>query len=290
MQQIVKEVFCIKDTEDFDYNDPGKKILSIEISLDGFSYTVLDTEKFRYVALESYLFENISNYKHLSQVLEEITKEKSILTGSYQRLNFAFISQHVTLVPSELFSYTEKNAYIDFNVYPEEDTEIKVDKLNNLSAFAVYPIDRLLLQKINFLFPSCRIRHISTSLIENLLYLVRYGRVSPQLVLHVQKGQFQVLYFHERTLQFYNSYRYQTWDDLFYYLFFVLEQLGLSAEELDLMLYGEVGIESELYKKGKLYFRTLELGPRSDLYKYGECFDDIPHHYFYNLLNLNACG
>jgi hypothetical protein len=290
MQNIVKELYCIHDTGNPEENDHGKKILSIELSLDGFSYCVLDAEKFRYVALESFAFDGVKDLNDLCPVLDEMVREKLLLTGSYQRISFALNSADVSLVPADFFSYTEKNTYLGFNSYTDQDTEIRVDKLNNLSAFAVYAFPKPLLNKINFLFPACRIRHISTNLIENILYMVRYGRVSNQLILHVQKGNFQILYFEGGNLSFYNSYRYKTWDDLFYYLFFVLEQLGLEAEKLDLMLFGEVGIESDFYRKVKLYFKSFSFGPRNDLYKYSEPFDNIPHHFFYNLLNLNACG
>ncbi|MBW6480303.1 MAG: DUF3822 family protein [Bacteroidales bacterium] len=290
MQNIVKELYCIKDTVNPELNDHGKKILSIELSLDGFSYCVLDAEKFRYIALESFALEGIKDLNDLSPVLDEMVREKLLLTGSYQRISFALNSADVSLIPADYFSYSEKNTYLNFSTDTDQETETRVDKLNNLSAFAVYAFPKQLLHKVNFLFPACRIRHISTSLIENILYMVRYGRVSPQLVLHVQKGNFQILYFEGNNLSFYNSYRYQTWDDLFYYLFFVLEQLSLDAEKLDMMLFGEVGIEGEFYKKVKLYFKSFSFGPRNDLYKYSEAFDNIPHHFFYNLLSLNACG
>ncbi len=290
MQNILKELYSIHDTGIAEHNDPEKKILSIELSLDGFSYCVLDAGRFCYIALESYAFQDVKEPNELSPVLDELVREKLLLTASYQRISLAFNTPEVTLVPSELFSYSKKNKYLNLNTYQQEESEIRVDKLNNLGAFGVYPIPKQLLNKINFLFPACRIRHISTSLIENLLYMVRYGRFSPQLVIHVQKGQFQILFFEKQNLVFYNSYRYQTWDDLFYYLFFVLEQLGLDAEKIDLALYGEISIESDLYKKIRLYFKTFCFGPRNDLYKYSEAFDDIPHHYFYNLLSLNACG
>ncbi len=291
MHQIVQPTYCIKDVDYNELNDPGKKFLSIELSLGGFSYCILDTDRFRYVALESYdTAEQTRDYHVLSHALETFVKENKALTGSYQRISLAFNHPMVTLVPDELFSHSQKKKYVDFNTYPQDEYELRVDKLNNLSAHALYPFPKVLNQKINFLFPGCRVRHTSTCLIENILYMVRYGRVSSQLVLHVQKDHFEILVFDGEMLSFYNSFGYQTWDDLFYYLFYVLEQLGLQAENLDVMLYGEVGIDTEFYRKVRLYFKTFSFGPRNDLYKYSVSFDDIPHHYFYNLLNINACG
>jgi hypothetical protein len=284
-----KELYSIHDAgKNLTYS--GKDFLSIELSLDGFSYCVLDTDRFRYVLLESFSLGNISDYAQLAIVLEDFVRNRKILTSTYQRISIVFVNPLVTLVPSELFAYSEKNEYLDFNVRRDDAYEVRVDKLYNLSAYAVYPFPRVLLQKINYLFPGCRIRHMSTSLIENLTYLVRYGKVNPKLVLHVQAKHFEIVIFDQEKLSFFNSFRYQTWDDLFYYLFFVLEQLGLQAEDLDTMLFGEVSRKSEFYKKIKLYVKSLSFGPRNDLYKYSDAFDEVPHHYFYNLLNLNACG
>jgi hypothetical protein len=289
MLNPARELYSIHDAGK-DLINSGKDFLSIELSLDGFSYCVLDTDRFRYVMLESFSLGNISDYAQLAIVLEDFVRNRKILTSTYQRISILFVNPLVTLVPSELFAYSEKNEYLDFNVNRDDTYEVRVDKLYNLSAYAVYPFPRVLLQKINYLFPGCRIRHMSTSLIENLTYLVRYGKVNPQLVLHVQANHFEILIYDQEKLSFFNSFRYQTRDDLFYYLFFVLEQLGLQAEDLDAMLFGEVSIKSEFYKKIKLYVKSLSFGPRNDLYKYSDAFDEVPHHYFYNLLNLNACG
>ncbi len=285
----VRELFSIDDTES-ELRDSGKNFLSIELSPGGFSYCVLDTDKFRYNHLKSFVLQPDLDYDHQAQVLEQFVKQRKELTENYQRISFSFVSQKVTFVPVELFSYSEKEHFFNFNMYPEHNFEVKVDKLNNLMAYAVYPFPKVLLQKVNYLFPGCRIRHISSCLIENLLYMVKYGRLKPQLVLHVQHDHFEILVFENENLSFFNSFSYQTWDDLFYYLFFALEQLGFQAEELDTLIYGEVSIESEFYKKIRLYVKSVTFGPRSDLYKFSESFENIPHHYFYNLLNMNACG
>lgn len=284
-----QEVISIRDTGDV-LNRSGKNFLSIELSPGGFSYCILDAEKFSYTVLEAFTFEPIQDFDALATVVEQLSQEKKITGSLFQRISISVTQSKATLVPFELFSYTEKNQYIDFNLYPDHDYELKIDKLNNLSAYAVYPVARTLLKKINYLFPGNRIRNSASCMIENVLYLIRYGKVDVQLVLHIRKDHFDILFFENANLHFYNTFNYQTWDDLFYYLFFVLEQLGLDAEKLHTMVLGEVSIKSEFYKKIRLYVKSLLLGPRSDFYKYSRNFDEIPHHYYFNLLNLNSCG
>lgn len=278
-----------RDSTDTEHNN-YKNFLSVELSKSGFSYCVLDTNYFRYTALESFAFTRVDSYLELADIAEQLVKNNKRLTQSYQRISIVYNSTKCTLIPSSLFSYSEKEIFIDFNTYPSEDFEIKVDKLHNLAAYSVYPFPKILSEKINFLFPRCRVRHISTSLIENVLYMVRHQSLELNMALHVQSDHFEVLIFKDNNLEFYNSFNYQTVDDLFYYLFFVLEQLRLEPEKMDTLLLGEVSLSSQLYKSARLYFNSLTLAPRTDLYKYSREFDDIPHHYFYNLLNLNACG
>jgi len=289
MHNPIQELYSVHDSGDV-LNPSGKNFLSIELSPGGFSYCVLDTEKFRYTLLESFSLHNVTDFDQQAQILNDFSKNRKFLSSFYQRISFSYVSSKVTLVPTELFTFTGKKHFVDFNTYPDNDFEIKVDKLNNLNAYAVYPFPIGLLRKVNFLFPGCRIRHLASCLIENVLYMVRYGGQTAELVLHIQRDHFEILYIKDQNLSFFNSFNYQTWDDLFYFLFFVLEQLGLDAEQLNVLILGEVSIESELYRKMRLYVRSVSFGPRSELYKFADKFDDLPHHYFFNLLNLNSCG
>ncbi len=289
MHYPVQELYSIQDPGNV-LSQSGKNFLSIELSPGGFSYCILDTDRFKYTLLESFSMEPIKDARLIGNLLESFAHNRRFLSSFYQRITVSYASPKVTLVPANLFTFTGKNQFVDFNMYPETDVEVKVDKLNNLQAFAVYPFPLALLRKINFLFPGSRIRHHASCLIENVLYLLRYGGVQANLVLHIKPDHFEILVFEEGVFKFYNSFNYQTWDDFFYYLFFVLENLGLDAEKLDTMIVGEVNISSEFYKKIRLYVKSVFFGPRSELYKYCDGFDNIPHHYYFNLLNLNSCG
>jgi hypothetical protein len=284
-----QELYSIHDTG-YVLNPAGKNFLSIELSPGGLSYCILDAERFRYTLLESYAFEPQNDFEQLAGVVEDFVKGKKELTSGFQRISVSLVSAKSSYIPAELFTYLDKKIFSDFNTYPDEQFDILVDKLNNLQAYNVYPVHKALHKKLDYLFPASRIRNNTSCLIENSLYLIRYGGFNVRLVLHVQRDHFEILIFENKNLQFCNSFNYQTWDDLFYYLFFVMEQLGLQAENLDAMLIGEVSISSELYKKLRLYVNSLVLGPRSELFKFYDGFDEIPHHYFFNLINLNSCG
>ncbi|MFW5707512.1 MAG: DUF3822 family protein, partial [Bacteroidota bacterium] len=146
-----QELLSIHDAEHV-LNNSGKNFLSIELSPDGFSYCVLDTERCRYTLLESFaLEEGVKDFQQISEFLEQFAREKKFLSYFYQRISFSYVSPKVTFVPTELFSYLEKKSFLNFNIYPDDDHDIKTDKLNNLSAYALYPFPKVLLQKINFL-------------------------------------------------------------------------------------------------------------------------------------------
>ncbi len=285
----VSKTISIVD-KDFTSGSQTKKILSIELGLDGFSFTVLDVLEFKYQLLESYQWSGGQSWGKISGLLENIVKENPLLTNNFERVNIAYFSPQLTLVPFEVFQHLHKESYHDFVSDSPPGHHVNSDRLNNLKAYGVYSFPDVLQKKLDFLFPVHRIRHSGSVLIESLLAAIKMGEWEADIVLHIRPDFLEVLLIDGQKLLFYNTFRYHAIDDLMYYLFFVLEKFNMDASEQRAMLLGEVSLDSELYRMLSAYFRETGFLRRSDFYKYSREFESIPHHFFYNLLNLNACG
>lgn len=268
-----------------------RNFASIEISLGGLTYCILDSKHFNYRAIESYNFEGEANWENFLYKIERLIQDNDYLKSEFRRVTLLYVSPQIIFIPPALYKESDKTKYLNFNHLLTNEYITCSDKLYNLDAYSVYPLPIELKNTFNKLFPEFRLRHFSTSLIESILYDIRYEGFKADIVLHIQKNHFEVLVFNKDSeLVFFNSFIYQTWDDLLYYLFYVMEKIGLSAENINLLMIGEASMDSEIYKNLKLYFRNVNFGSRSDMYKYDNVFDQIPHHYFYNLLNSHACG
>ncbi len=272
---------------------PGSErneILSIELSLDGFSFAILDPRQFRYMMLESYRFANAGHIEGLAAELETFIKENPLLLGSFERVNIAWYQPQYTLVPAQLYLHAGKQAYHEYCGPLAQQYELRADKLNNLEAYGIYPFPEVLRKKLDFLYSSYRLRHTGTVLIENVLAAIKLGELKADIVLHIKPGHFELLLLEASCLIFYNSFAYQAFDDLMYFLFYVLEQFGLDASQMEALLAGEISLDSKNYELLSGYFKKVHFAGRSDVYQYGLEFDEVPHHFFFNLLNLNTCG
>lgn len=273
------------------HGSESKNFLSIELSPGGFSYAILDTERFEYIALESFDFGYPLDHNNIALAAEYIIQSNDILKGEFQKVSIAYVSPQFILIPEELYLDTERNTIVDFNIdIDESEFAVNVDMLNNLNARSLYPAPKAIINMINEHYPINHFRHYSTPLIEAIMYNVLTYNNNSDIILHLNNGFFEIIVIENGTIKIIKAFSFVTYDDLMYYVFYTLENMGMDAENLDLLIIGNVSIESELYKNIKLYFRSVEFGNRNDLYKYSDDFDNIPHHYFYTLLNLNICG
>ncbi len=285
----VNKKYSLRD-ESFQPGFRDKHFLSIEISFDTFSYCILDNDRFKYRLAESFECSERLEADDYMRSIESIVRDNPYLTSGFERVTLIYVSPQSVFIPSELYKEEEKASYLSFNHIIKNGYKPCSEKLYNLDAYVVYPLPDFIKHTFDKLFPDYRLRHFSTALIESVLYDVRYAGYKADMVIHVQKNHFEILLLDGTNLLFFNSFNYKTWDDILYYLFFVMEQAEISAENIDLLMVGRTSMDTDLYKNLKPYFRSVDFGKRSDLFKYDDTFDEIPHHYFYNLLNVNACG
>ena len=88
---------------------------------------------------------------------------------------------------------------------------------------------------------------------------------------------------------YYNAFKYKTKEDFIYYLIFVLDQLKLNPEEIELVLSGLIDKNSKLFEMVYKYVRNITFPPLDASYNYSYIFNDIPSHQYSNLLNLFLC-
>jgi sulfur relay (sulfurtransferase) DsrC/TusE family protein len=258
---------------------------------DGFSYSILDTKRFEYKILESYSFGYELDQYNAIMAAECIIRDNSILEEEFERVSVSLVSQNFTLVPDDIYIDQHKNSYLKFNKdFETKEYDVFADKLNNLKAHSIYPVHSNLVKMLSQFYPEFRIRHYTSPLIESLLYNISVGTNKSDVVINVYNGYFDIVIIDNNQLRLVNTFKYVTYDDLMFFVFFVLEKMELQSDNLNLLILGNVSMESTLYKSIRLYFKSVDFGSRNDLYRYAYEFDEIPHHYFYTLLNLNSCG
>ncbi|MFO7978059.1 MAG: DUF3822 family protein [Bacteroidales bacterium] len=277
-------------SEAFSPGTENKKSLSIELLPDGFSFSVLDHQQFKYLILESFRARQVVTMAEWSGMLHQMVRDNPLLAASYHQVSISWFTTQLTLIPVSLYQQEQKDSYYQFANNLPPDHMVAQDRLNTLEAYGLYAISTEVNNQLNQLFPGHRLRHSGTVLIESLLATRQLNEWKASMVLHIRRKHFDVVLFEDQKLNYYNSFRYEEFGDLMYYLFFVLEQFGLDANAMDVLLVGEISLDNDRFLALSQYFRKVSFIGRSDIYRYAQEFDALPHHYFYTLLNLNSCG
>ncbi len=263
--------------------------LSVQIGMDGLALGVMDTLHNKYVAFEAFAFQSIFNSAALSETIVKTIRQHSLVGDKgFQSVSVAYVNRKSTLVPKPLFDNTLKEQFLTFNISLGEEEEVLSDSLKNTAAVNVYAIPVSIHKAVKRLFPNARMVHFSSVLLDSLV-LQNKNTPVPRLICHVQSAQFELINVDNGKLIYYNSFEYQTIEDLIYYVLFVCEQLKRSPEEVELLVVGEVEKKSALMDMLNKYMRFVALGSRPNTVSYSYKIDELPSQFYFNLFNQYLC-
>jgi hypothetical protein len=277
--------------QNFSPESDNKEILSIELLPGGFSFAILDASSFRYQVLMSGVVKGTGpELAGPSRLMAADPEIRSLLDRAYLKTTIACFTPRLTLLPNEVFLKEDQESLHRFACNVPRDHTIRIDRLNNMQGFGVYSLPADLVKQLERSFPRHRLWHSGSVLIESTLATARLENWPGDVVLHVRRSIFEVLLLDRKRLVYYNTFRYSEFDDLMYFLFYVLEQFQLDPKTSWAILGGEIAMDSPEFRTLASYFGKVSFTARNDAYRYSAEFDHYPHHYFFNLLNLNFCG
>ena len=278
---MIKEKIKITNSN-VDYLNLQENHLSIQLSLDGFSFCVYNKIQDELGVFAVYEFENntASPYKHL-ELVELLYKEEILLHIKYESVSVTHYNNLVTQVPQPFFDKNKLSSYLQHTVKVLENDFITFDKLTNSEIVNVYipfvNINNFLLDTYGtFVY-----KHSSTVLIEKLLNT--YKNVEGDFCfVNVSNTNFEIVVLKNKKLVLFNSFSFTTKEDFIYYILFTAEQLNLNPEELNLVLLGDIEKESELYTILYQYIRNIKFYEPAN---FPSILKDISPHSHFTLLN-----
>jgi hypothetical protein len=257
--------------------------------LDGFSFCIFDISRNKYSGIEAYSFHDVSTPLVLNNIINELIPKTDWLNQQYYETRIILESPKSTLIPLPLFDSDHTADYLRFNHYLDFGDKILYDRLPNLGAANVFAIPEFILHTCQRFFPGARLHHFTSSLIENLLILNKNQDECPVIFAYVRKSWFDLLVLKGKNLLFINSFKYKAKEDFVYFLIYVMDQLNLNPEKTELTLLGEITKISSLFELTFKYVRNVSFGKRTQDYEFSYIFDEIPEHFYFNLLSLQQC-
>lgn len=231
--------------------------LSIQFSLDGFSFCLSNTDLDEFVSFHKYEFNEYSkNPELLLNNIMQIFIEEEDLRLNYSKINVIHENNLVSFVPKVLFDESQLKNYLSFNIKTYESDFLVYDGLVNQEMNAVFipyiNVNNFLIDQ----YGSFTYKHYSSILVENLLNFFE-SKEGTSFFVNVTALHFEIIVSKNKKLIFYNSFEHHTKEDFIYYILFTIEQLSLNVETLKLQFLGTINIESELYQIAYKYIRNI---------------------------------
>lgn len=249
---------------------PTSLQLRLSITPTSLRYFVLSQTHQQVIFFGDYILHHVNSAEELVQRFERIVEKDEVLQLPFNKVVVGFNDKY-TLVPAELLFLMNLTGQL---TQRRDDTEIVFDKPTGLT------------ESVKKAFNAVAFTHLSSSLFS--LQQIYKGQGGEKLFVNVGVSFFDIVVFTgDGKLKLMNRYEYQTASDFIYFLLLCCEELKIDRDEVELVLLGEVNLQSKIYELCYRYFKTINFLIPSDGVQFSKAFDNFPKHLHFNLYNLN---
>lgn len=234
------------------------KILSIQVSLNGLSFCVLDNTS---NCIEFYKNTRFERKLNPGDVLDRLTHQfntEASLQQSFNNVKIIHDNELSSLVPKPLFNEDFLADYLKFNSKILRSDYITYDEILANDSVNVYipyvNINNYIYDK----FGEFEFKHFSTIVIESVLTLEK-NATSTKMYVHLSDTHFEIIVTNNGQLVLYNTFEFATKEDFIYYILFTAEQLEMNPEEFPLEIIGNITEEHELFEIAYKYVRDVTI-------------------------------
>tara|TARA_B100000902_G_C27322387_1_gene925604 strand:- start:6697 stop:7533 length:837 start_codon:yes stop_codon:yes gene_type:complete len=268
----------ILSSDDFDINSSEEYHLSLKIGVNNFSFCILDNKKLYYQYIYTCKWDK-NSIKENSEELINIISKNPFLQSKFCSYSLMYSGFPNTLIPYDIKTDGVKKKILEL----QSDTfeNIFEDQLISNKIKIIYSIPKEITEITKACFPIAKNMSEDKVLIEQYIKnknLTMYANIENMKVI--------ITVVSDEKLIFHNSFNFITKEDLLYYMLFCIEQLNLSTETTEVVLYGQ--IERKTYNLLYEYIRYIRFGKRSNMLRIPDNFNINEHEHF-SLLSQILC-
>ncbi|WP_372948509.1 DUF3822 family protein [Mariniphaga sp.] len=241
----------------FDFNRTEKYKLSIQVSLDGFSFSVVDPFENRLLATGLFPI-TISSEKFLGRRFAEWLNDVEVLQKKYAEIKLFYFSEKFTLVPSSFYEFTNQNKVIETAFGKLNNNSVRDNYLPEDEANLIFSVPNSLKETFEKAFPGCIILHPISILSQKIHQNFITDKNERILALSFQNNFFSLLLFVNKKLQIINNYYFKHPNDVVFYVLSVLKSRNISPAKTALLLSGKINSSSEITASLPNYFSQTE--------------------------------
>ena len=275
--------------ETFDINLTHSYELSIQLTLNGFSFCILDTVRNKCIGLSHFELDEDSTFDEILNRVEDIIKSElnEFTEYKFKKVKCIYHSPRYNIIPEELFDKSNLHEYFKFSNYLEELDEINYYHSSSTKTYIVYTIpstlSNLLIQK----FSNIKFYNHIAPAIENIAH-TQFGGQN-KVCINTDNGHLDILSVKDGNIQLINSFPFDNEKDASYYILNTFEQLGFNQNDIPIFYSGNNDKLALLLPEIKKYIKSVKAIKMNDKFTYSYQFNKLSIHRFANLINSFLC-
>jgi len=271
--------------ETLDINSTENYELSVQVSPDGFAFSLLDTIRNKFILIRA--FEPEENKYFNAEKVNEILNTDDFITRRYRKVNLVMPSPKFTIVPAALFDPGKKDEYFTFNHLSNDGNIIISNRLSDPDSYLVFSVSRPVVELFSSFYPGVQPYHQVKPLMSHLSHS-RKSINGNCIHIHVEREFFNLIVFDHNQMKFCNSFKYRNITDILYFTLNVFRTLGLKQEE-SIYLSGLTEKYDDLSSNLSLYIRNVKFADPSGNFTFSYVFNDVDLHRYLNLFSVINC-
>ena len=273
--------------ETLDINLTQSYYLSIQVSLDGLSFCILDSVRVKYIALNHVNFQKDLIFDDLLDTIEDYIENNELLSYKYKSTKLIWVTKKNTLIPNSYFDQNKLKQYFEFNQKLDDLDEIHFNELKYVDAYSVFIIPNQIANIFSKQFQNITYYNQQIPFIEHALF--KHHSENKKVIVNVNTDFIDLCIIENSKLLLYNNFAYKAEMDIIYFILYVFDQFKLDTQSTELYLNGFIDKNKSLYNQLYRFIKHLKFDKLSEEFSYSYTFNKIPSHSFTNLFNLHLC-
>lgn len=242
---------------DFDLNRTENYKLSIQVSLDGFSFSITSPRDNRLMAAGNSNL-TFSSENFIGKRFDTWYNKQELLKQKYRETDVYYYSKNFSLVPGQFYDFHRQSSIIE-NIFGNiHNNSVRDIFIPDEKANLIFTIPNNLINSFEKYFPGKAILHPISELITKLKldYTEHINNSLTALIL--LKNSFFLVLFEKGKLLTLNSFSYKHSNDIIYYIVSVLKSMNISCSENVALLSGHVTETDNNFNAISYYFARTE--------------------------------
>ncbi len=267
--------------------------LLLQVSNDYFRMSIVDSLNNRCLHLEEYKLENTHGFagKILEQIHVIYDEHHLLNAGFWKSIKLNIVNDKFTLVPSSLFIEESAREYLKFNCDIDSifDT-VSFYRHRGSDIVNVHAADSKIVSWFKGIYPAKKIEliHQTSACIEGMLQGIK-DLDKKSMLISLDNSLLTVLVVENKKLQFCNTFSYKAEEDLIYFILLVIDELKIDRENDQVILFGDIEHDSEVFSRLYQYIRQLRFGTKPSNIIFSFWFDEVFDHKYFDLYSLHLC-